>query len=182
MKTIIVVILFTLTTMGVQAQKLFTKNGNITFNSKSSLETIQATSNQVTSVLVPATGDLQFSVLVKSFHFEKALMEEHFNESYIESDKYPKATFKGKISNISKVIFAKDGAYAVTVSGLLTMHGVSKTVNTTGSIVIKGGKATSISSFMINLADYKISIPKVVQNNISENVTINVRCVYDQSL
>ncbi len=164
------------------AQKVFTKNGNISFHSKTTLENIDATSNQVMSVLVMATGDLQFSVLVKSFHFPKALMEEHFNESYIESDKYPKATFKGKIADISKVNFTKDGTYAVTVSGDLTLHGVTKATSTTGSIIVKSGKASAVSTFNLKLADYNINIPSVAKSNISEMITIKVNCLYDQKM
>jgi polyisoprenoid-binding protein YceI len=169
-------------TLSTQAQKFYTKNGNISFNSKASVETIAASSNQVTSVLVPATGDLQFSVLIKSFHFEKALMEEHFNETYLESDKYPKATFKGKIADASKVNFTKDGTYNVSVTGELTMHNVTQKTTTAGTITIKGGKISAAAEFAVTLADYKIDIPKVVKNNIAEKVTIKVACNYDQKM
>jgi YceI-like domain len=166
----------------VQAQKFYTKNGNISFSSKASLESIAANSNQVTAIIVPATGDMQFSVLVKSFHFEKALMEEHFNETYLESDKYPKATFKGKITDPAKVNFTKDGTYTVSVTGDLTLHNVIKKVTTPGTITIKGGKIESSAEFIVALADYKIDIPKVVKNNIAETVKIKVNCSYDQKM
>jgi polyisoprenoid-binding protein YceI len=165
-----------------QAQKFYTKNGNISFNSKASLETIAATSNQVTAIIVPATGDMQFSVLVKTFHFEKALMEEHFNETYMESDKYPKAGFKGKIADLSKVNFAKDGTYPVSVTGDLTLHNVTKKTTTPGTITIKGGKISGSAEFTIALADYKIDVPKVVRNNIAETVKVKVNCNYDQKM
>lgn len=166
----------------VQAQKMFTKNGNINFYSKATLETIEATSNQVTSVLVPTTGDLQFSVQIKSFHFKKALMEEHFNETYLESDKYPKSTFKGKITDLSKVDFTKDGTYSVTVSGDLNMHNVTKKATANGTITIKAGKISAASTFTVKLADYNIDVPAVVRDNVAETVTIKVSCVYDQKL
>lgn len=182
MKKNIVTTLILLMAISVQAQKVFTKNGSINFNSKTTLETIDATSNQVTSVLVPGTGDIQFSVQVKSFHFKKALMEEHFNETYMESDKYPKATFKGKITDLSKVNFTKDGTYNVTVSGDLNMHNVTQKATTNGTITVKGGKPSASSSFVVKLADYKIDVPKVVRSNISETVTVTVNCTYDQKL
>jgi polyisoprenoid-binding protein YceI len=165
-----------------KAQKYFTKNGSISFFSATSLENIKADNNQVMSVLNTATGDLQFSVLVKSFHFKKALMEEHFNENYMESEKFPKSTFKGTVTDISKVNFTKDGAYPVTVSGDLTMHGVTQKLTSSGTINVSGSKITGNAVFTVALADYKISVPKVVQNNISKTIEITINCLYDQKM
>lgn len=180
MKKNIVTIIALVLAISAQAQRVFTKNGSINFNSKTTMETIDATSNQVTSVLLPNTGDIQFSVQIKSFHFKKALMEEHFNETYMESDKYPKAVFKGKITDLSKVNFSKDGTYNVTVSGDMNMHNVTQKATANGTITVKGGKISANSSFVIKLADYKIDVPKVVRSNISETVTVTVNCTYDQ--
>ena len=166
----------------VSAQKYYTKNGNISFFSKTSMEDIKADNNQVMSVLNAQTGELQFSVLVKSFHFEKALMEEHFNENYMESSKYPKSTFKGTVADISKVNFSVDGTYTVAVSGDLTMHGITKKVTTPGKIIVKGGKITGNAVFSVVLADYKIEVPKLVENNIAKNIEITVNCLYDQKM
>jgi hypothetical protein len=182
MKQFFLAIMIIAATLSTQAQKFYTKNGNISFNSKTDIEKIAAISNQVMAVIVPATGDMQFSVLVNTFHFEKALMEEHFNETYMESSKYPKASFKGKITDLTKVNFTKDGTYAVTVSGDMTMHNVTQKTTTPGTVTIKGGKISATSQFIIKLADYKIDVPKVVRNNISETVTINVACNYDQKM
>ncbi len=165
-----------------KAQKYYTKNGNISFFSKTSLEDIKADNNQVMSVLNAGTGELQFSVLIKSFHFPKALMEEHFNENYMESAKYPKSTFKGTVADISKVNFVVDGTYPVTVSGELTIHGVTKKVTTNGKFVVKGGKITGNAVFSVALADYKIEVPKLVENNIAKNIEITVNCLYDQKM
>jgi polyisoprenoid-binding protein YceI len=164
------------------AQKYYTKNGNVSFFSKTNMEDIKAENNQVLSVMNVQTGELQFSVLVKSFHFEKALMEEHFNENYMESDKYPKSSFKGTIADISKVNFTTDGTYPVSVSGDLTMHGVTNKISTKGKIVIKGGKITGNAVFTATLADYKIVIPKLVEGNISKTIDITVNCLYDQKM
>lgn len=164
------------------AQKYFTKNGHISFFSKTSMENIKADNNQVMSVLNPQTGELQFSLLVKSFHFEKALMEEHFNENYLESEKYPKSTFKGSIADISKVNFTADGSYPVIVNGDLTIHGVTNKATAKGNIVIKGGKIAGAAVFTVALADYKVAIPKLVETNISKTIEITVNCLYDQKM
>lgn len=164
------------------AQKYYTKNGSISFFSKTNLEDIKADNNQVMSVLNVQSGELQFSVLIKSFHFPKALMEEHFNENYMESSKYPKSTFKGTIAEISKVNFTADGTYPVSVSGELTMHGITKKVTTNGKLIIKGGSITGNAVFSVALADYKIEVPKLVENNIAKNIEITVNCLYDQKM
>ena len=164
------------------AQKVYTKNGSVSFFSTSPLENISANNNQVMSVLTLPTGDLQFSVLIKSFHFKKSLMETHFNETYMESDKYPKASFKGKVNDLSKVNFTKDGTYNVEVSGDLTMHGVTNKATTPGTITVRSGIITADANFKLKLADYKISIPKIVKDNIAEVIDIKVSCAYDQKL
>ena len=164
------------------AQKYFTKNAGISFFSKTSLENIKADNDQVVCVLNAQTGELQFSVLIKAFHFEKALMEEHFNENYLESEKFPKATFKGAITDLARVVFTTDGMYTVPVSGDLTMHGVTRKITTTGTITVKAGKVSAGSKFFIKLADYNISIPKLVKDNIAESVEVTVSSAFDQKM
>ncbi|MEK7253941.1 MAG: YceI family protein, partial [Bacteroidota bacterium] len=93
---------------GIQAQKYFTREGKITFVSDAAMEKIEAVTNSATSVIDMATGAVEFAVLIKGFQFKKALMQEHFNENYMESSKFPKATFKGKIDNFSSVNLKKD--------------------------------------------------------------------------
>ncbi len=164
------------------AQKYYTKNGSISFFSKTNIEDIKADNNQVMGVFDAQTGSLQFSLLIKNFHFAKALMEEHFNENYLESDKYPKSTFKGSIEGISKVDFTKDGNYPVSVSGSLIIHGVTNKVVSKGNISIKDGKITGTSMFIVTLADYNVTIPTLVKNNISKTIEITVNCLYDQKM
>ncbi len=183
MKKLIVATLFlSFITLSSSAQRYYTKNGSISFFSKASLENIEANNNQVMSVLNTQTGDLQFSVLIKSFHFEKALMEEHFNENYLESDKFPKSTFKGTIADVSKISFTTDGVYPVTVSGDLTLHGVTKKINATGNITVKAGKISADAKFLLKLADYNVSIPKLVKDNIAESVEVKVVSHFDQKM
>lgn len=166
----------------ILAQKYFTKNGSISFFSKTAVEDIKADNNQVMSVINIQTGELQFSLLTKGFHFKKALMEQHFNKDYIESDKFPKSTFKGIITDIIKVNFTKDGIYPITVSGDLTIHGVTKKATANSSIVIKNSIITGTSKFTVSLSDYAISIPKIYENNISKTIEISVACNFDQKL
>ena len=161
------------------AQKYFTKNGKITFFSKAPVENIEAVNNQVLSVLDINTGDLAFSVLIKGFLFKKALMQEHFNENYMESDKFPKSTFKGNISDIKKIDLTKDGSYAVIVNGELSIHGIAKKTSANGTIVIKAGKISATSDFTVLLEDYHIAVPKLLINNISKTIKISVGCNYE---
>lgn len=183
MKHVILFAVFFSTLLGqAVAQKYYTKNGNISFFSKTSLENIKADNNQVLSVLNAQTGEVQFSVLIKSFHFEKALMEEHFNENYLESEKFPKATFKGSITDMGRVNFGTDGMYTVPVSGDMTMHGVTKKIITTATITIKAGKVSATSKFFVKLADYNISIPSIVKDNIAESVEVTVLSNFDQKM
>ena len=106
----------------------------------SSPEKIEGINRTVTCVVDTKTGNMQFAVLMKGFEFERALMEEHFNENYIESDKFPKAEFKGTIVDNDKVNYAKDGTYTVKVKGKLTMHGETKDVETEGKLTIQSRK------------------------------------------
>jgi polyisoprenoid-binding protein YceI len=159
-------------------QKYFSKTGKISFYSEASLEKIEAHNTSASTVIDASTGTLEWGVLIQGFKFEKALMQDHFNENYMESSVYPKAKFKGKIDNLSAVNFKKDGQYPVNVSGQLEMHGVIKQVAVPATITIKGGAVSARSKFSVLLADYKIEIPKLVADKISEKVTIEVSADY----
>jgi len=163
--------IFVIATFG---QKYVTKNGHIKFYSETPMETIEAHNRQVNSALDIATGDFVFKVLIKSFEFEKALMQEHFNENYLESDKFPDATFTGKITNLSSIDFAKEGKYEAEVEGFLKIHGETKKVNEKGTFEVSGGKIFGKAVFMVHIADYKVKIPNTVINNIAEDVEVTV--------
>src|SRR5215210_2358697 len=120
--------------------RYFTKTGSIQFYSKAPLEDIEAKNKTVTAVLDTKSGAVQFSVPMKGFEFQKQLMQQHFNENYVESDKYPKADFKGTVVNNSAVNYLTDGTYNVTVKGKLTIHGVTNDVEAPGTIKVSGGK------------------------------------------
>lgn len=173
-KVLSLLAILTVSATSMMAQKYFTKEGNITFHAGTKVEDIDATNAAATCVIDAGTGDMEWSVLIKGFKFKRALMEEHFNENYMESNTYPKSTFKGKIENISSVKFTTDGSYKVKVSGKLTMHGETKDVTTDGTIVVKAGKITADSKFYVNPADYKIAVPSAVQDKISNNIEIVV--------
>jgi hypothetical protein len=160
------------------SQKYFTRDGKIAFYSDAALEKIEAHNNSATSVLDMASGAMEFAVLIKGFQFEKALMQEHFNENYMESDKYPKALFKGKFDGFTAANLTKDGNYPVNVKGQLTIHGITKDVNVKGQFTVKGGALTGNASFNVLVADYGIKIPAVVKDNIAKEVRIDVNCNY----
>lgn len=158
--------------------KYYTKNGHIDFNSKTSLEEIKANNESVVSVLDASTGKVEFKVPVNSFLFDKKLMQEHFNENYMETKKYPQASFSGTISNNSSITYDKNGTFSAKYTGILTMHGVAKSISGTGTITVSGTTVKLSSSFAVNPADYNISIPSAVSNKISNNIAINVNCNY----
>lgn len=162
----------------VNAQKYMTKTGYIGFFSHTSLEDIKGDNNQVASVLDTSTGDIVFQVLIKSFHFERALLEEHFNENYLESDKFPKSTFTGKITNLPAISFTKNGSYDVIVEGDLNIHGVSQKVTAKGSIEVVTGGINANSKFTLNPEDYKIEIPGLVRDKIARTLDVNVIMKY----
>jgi YceI-like domain len=164
--------------LAANAQKYMTKNGYIGFFSHTPMEDIKGDNNQVASILDVSTGEIVFQALIKSFHFDRALMEEHFNENYMESDKFPKSSFKGKITNLSSIDFSKNGTYSVTVEGDLTIHDVTNKISTGGTIEVVTGGINANSKFKIIPEDYKIIIPGVVRDKIDKTLEITVSMKY----
>ncbi len=161
------------------AQKYFTREGKIAFFSDAPLEKIEAHNNSATSVLDAESGKMEFAVLIKAFQFEKALMQEHFNENYMESSEFPKATFKGAIVDYDRESTSKEGAHSVKVKGVLTIHGESQDVETEGVLTVKDGKIGAKSEFEVAVADYGIKIPGVVVDNIAKVVKITIDLTYE---
>lgn len=179
MKTLIISSLILLVGLtGSSQTKFISKNGYIGFYSHTPMEDIKADNNQVASILNTENGEVVFNVLMKSFHFERALMEEHFNENYVESDKFPKASFKGKVTNFSSVDFKKDRIYNVDIEGNMLIHGVTKPVKTQGTLEIKEGKITAKSKFQLDPKEYNIEIPSVVKEKFADKMDITVNVVY----
>ncbi|HSI90317.1 MAG TPA: YceI family protein [Adhaeribacter sp.] len=163
----------------VQAQdKYFTKTGKISFFSSTPMEDIEAHNSKATSVLDAKTGKMEFAILMKAFEFKKALMEEHFNENYVESGKFPKATFAGAITDPAAVDFAKDGTYKVTVKGKMTIHGVTREVEAPGTITVQNGVVKASSVFNVAPEDYEIEIPKLVRDKIARQIKVTVDMDY----
>jgi hypothetical protein len=165
----------------ISAQKYVIKNGHIGFFSHTPMEDIEAHNRQVVSSIDCSSGELAFALLIKSFVFKTALMQEHFNENYMESDKLPKAGFNGKIDNISKIDFKKDGTYPAEVSGDLTIHGVTKHVTTKGTIVIKGKTIATDAKIVIIPQDYDIKIPSLVENKIAKEIQVTIEMSYNSN-
>lgn len=167
--TILLLVAFSL-----NAQRFMTRNGNITFFSEAPLENIEAHNRQVNAAFDAESGDLVFRVLMRSFQFEKALMQEHFNENYVESHKFPNASFAGKVTNLEEIDLSKDGIYPAKVAGILTIRGIDQTVSETGTFEVSDDELTGKCVFSIRLDDYDISIPRAVINNIAEIIEIRV--------
>lgn len=165
--------IFIFSTASNAQERYITKQGYISFYSHTPVEDIQAENHQVLSIIDLSTGNVAVTLLMKSFEFEKALMQEHFNENYVESDKYPKANFEGKIENLDKILEGEIGI--AEISGNLTVHGITKPVTMEGKIDITDNAINFEGSFMVTVADYKINIPSVVINNIAKEVKVTCK-------
>jgi len=175
MKTITIIAILILIGATINAQdKKITKTGHLWFFSHTSVEDIEAHSHQAVAVLVPTNGSMAIEVSMLSFEFQKTLMQEHFNENYMESAKYPKAKFLGKITNYSSINFSKDGAYNASFEGTLTIHNVQQKIKAEGTVVVKDGKITLKSKFNVAPKDYNIAIESRFANNIASSIEINV--------
>ena len=163
-----------------QNDKLVTKTGHISFFSHTVAEDITANNYAVTSTLNPSTGEAVFSVPLQSFEFEKALMQKHYNsDKFLDTKQFPKAKFKGTISNISDIDFSKDGTYDASINGELTMHGVTNPVIESGSIRVAGDKIMLDSKIDITLADYQIAFDKgKPSTNIAKTVVATIKAEY----
>jgi hypothetical protein len=156
-------------------QKFTTETGFISFFSDAPVEDITAQNTMVGSIFDSANGDIVFMVPIKDFQFEKRLMREHFNEKYMETHKYPKASFKGKVTGYT---LTKAGPQQVRVAGKLSLHGVTRDVEANGTMDFQNGKMIAKSKFMLKLADYNITIPQIVWQNISEEVEVKIEFTY----
>jgi hypothetical protein len=169
---IIIMTLLLVATIVPRQDKMLTKTGKITFEaSVPAFEEVKATNETVTCVLNPQSGEIQSQALMKSFRFKIALMEEHFNENYIESGKYPKATFRGRIENFD-VAALSPTAKDYTIKGKLDMHGKSKEIAMASKIRRTDAGIEIISNFTVNTDDYDIEIPSVVKSKVSKKVNV----------
>ncbi len=174
MKKLIIAIALTGIAVATYAQdNYFTRNGKATFFSSTPIEDIKAINEGVVTVLNVTNGNIEVSMLNKSFQFKKALMQEHFNENYMESNTYPKSAFKGTVS-MEDVELEKPGKYDVTVAGDLTIHGETKKIEVPGTIEIKGENLIANTVFKVVPEEYGIKIPGTVRNNIAEEIEVTI--------
>ena len=168
--TLLTIIFISLTTAGF-SQKMMTRNGEIKFDATvpGAMDPVVATSNTVSSIFDKTTGELVVQGLVKSFKFKSPLMEEHFNENYMESDKFPKTSFKGKIVGYD----GKAGSY--DVDGDLTIHGVTNKVKTKVTVSSAAGKVGVAGTFNIKLKDYKLEGPAMAKKTLAETAKISLK-------
>lgn len=155
-----------------QGQKFFTRDAVITFTSDAPMEKIVSSNKEVNILIDPATSAIAFKVVMKSFAFDKQAMKDHFNADYLHTDKYPNATFDGKITNLKD--WTKNGTYNVTAEGNLTIHGVTKPVKQSGQVTIENGKIKVSAVFTVLLTDFKIPVPSNYVSKISNSIQLQV--------
>ncbi len=179
MKWILLMLFIIFSQWAAAQNRYYTKNGRISFYSDAPMEKIEAVNRSVSAVLDKTSGQLQFLVLMKGFEFRKALMQEHFNENYVESDRYPKAQFRGMLVNNAKINYEQEGKYEAIVKGTLNLHGKEQEVATKGTLSVKNGKLICEAVFTIRLGDYDVKIPSLVKDKVAEQVSITVSCQLD---
>ena len=159
------------------AQLYKSSGGEIRFFSEAPLEDIKAITTEAGSIFDSGTGDIVFSIPMRSFKFEKSLMQTHFNDQYVESDQYPKCIFKGNIRGFDR---NKSGKQNVSCSGEITLHGVTQVVDADGTILFHDGTVDIESVFKLKVEDFEIEIPKLLWRNIAEVVEVTVSLEYKE--
>ena len=155
-------------------QRYTTATGQTTFFSSAPLEDIEALNSRVAAIFDLNSGQLAFSMLMKDFQFKNSLMQEHFNENYAESEKYPRARFTGTLLTRPDEAQLRSGPRPVYVDGVLTIHNVKRKVRVPGTLQLRGNELVVTSKFSVAPADYKIKIPALVRNNIAKSIDISV--------
>ncbi|MEM9527256.1 MAG: YceI family protein [Bacteroidota bacterium] len=181
MKTILclpVLLLFLATTELSAQGPLITKDGTTTFFSHSPIEDIEAINEKTTAAINFSTGDVVVKMLIKHFTFENALMQEHFNENYMESEKFPAAIFKGKLESDQPVDLTQDGEYPVTIMGELTIRGIAKPLTAAAQITVSDEELSATTKFIAKPADFDIKIPSVVVKNIAEEIEVTTALAF----
>lgn len=161
----------------LSAQIYMAKTCEISLFSASPLENIEATNKAAKPIMNTATNDIQVKIAMSGFSFPSPLMQEHFNENYVETEKYPNCVYKGKINET--IDWKKDGEYKVTVDGTISLHGVDKPKKLDGTVKIKGSEITITTSFKLHIADYNIQVPSLYVKNIAEEVDIKLNAILE---
>ena len=174
-KSVACLIMTIILPFAIQGQgKYLTNNGVISFYSHTIIEDITAVNNEVAAVIDGSSGELVIILKMTQFQFEKKMMQEHFNENYLESEIFPKATFSGTILNNDDVKYSIPGLYEVKVIGEMTIHGQTKTISEEGTVKVTSTGIVCSTKFKLNPEDYKIKIPRTVRKNISTQMEIRV--------
>jgi hypothetical protein len=179
MKRIIAIISLATCVFEAKSQTFVTRTGFIGFYSKTPLEDIKAENNQVYAAVDPVKENLAFMLLLKGFIFTKELMQEHFNENYVESDKYPKASFTGSFTGNFNP--DKDGVYNVFIKGNLILHNVTKEIEVPATLELRSGKLLGKSEFKLMPEDFNISVPSIVREKVTKEITVRVNIECSQS-
>ena len=156
-------------------QRFYAEKSTVIFFSDGVIEDISATNTKVTSIYDITNGEIAYLINIKDFQFPNKLMQVHFNEKYMESEKYPKSTFQGKVVGFDA---GKAGPQSVTATGKITIHGVTKTVEIPGTAEIKDNRVLVKAKFMVKLLDYNIKVPQIVWQNIAQQVEVTVDFSY----
>jgi hypothetical protein len=156
-------------------QRFFAEKPSITFFSDGVVEDITASNRKVTSIFDATNGEIAYLTSVKDFQFVNSLMQTHFNEKYLETEKFPKSSFQGKITGFN---YGAGGTQQVKAAGKLTIHGVTREIEVPGTIEVSGSKLILKAKFLVKLEDYKITIPQVVWDKIAQQVEVTLDFVY----
>ena len=175
--TLYSILFFVLMGEGFAQNLFYTRNMETSFYSEARFEDIEAASSKGSSAINTTNREIAFKIPIQSFVFDNGLMQEHFNENYMESDRYPNATFKGKIKE--DVDMTKEGTYKVTASGQLSIHGITKDRTVVGVIVVKKEQILLTTSFIVPVADHKIDIPNDKLSNISQDISVKIKATYE---
>jgi len=164
----------------VNAQTYKTRDGNIYFNPNKNQgnKEYSALSKEATAIFKVETQEVALLVPMKTFHFNNALLEEHFNENYLHTNKYPNATYKGKLIGFDKAMLAKDGEYKFSSEGKVELHGVTQPFKGAVTMTVKNGTATFNCVFNIKAEDHKIEIPGLVKSKLMEATPINATITF----
>jgi len=172
-KLVIIMVSLVMFSKGFSQDVLVDREGTAHFFSEAPLEDIEAINEKAIGALDLNKGTVAVSMLIKNFHFDKSLMEEHFNENYLESEKYPKASFKGTIRDFSKMDLSKPGTYQGVAEGSLNIHGVTQPLSSSVEFKVAEDSIVATTTFQVKLEDHKIKIPKLVIKNIAEVVDVD---------
>lgn len=177
-KYLIIICLLFFYVSGFSQNVYFSKTGHVYFLSHTEAIDIDADNHQLVSFFDIESGKIQCAVLIKSFEFSLATAKEHFNESYMESDKYPKAAFKGQIKDVENIDLTKPGNYTGNVVGDITIRNNKKHLETEAELVVEKNKISATSEFYLNISDFDIQIPKLVDHRVAKEILVKVSIDY----